>query len=58
MPDHLMNARFQQKIDSTANWEKVDAIVLKIGEIGIEKKTVGTDTAYLMKIGDGTTVWG
>lgn len=31
--------------------------MLKDGEIGIERKAVGADTAYLLKVGDGVTAY-
>lgn len=46
MADHIVNARYQQKIDTTGNWHALNAMVLKAGELGVEKKPVGDGVAY------------
>lgn len=45
-----LNVRFQQRIDTAANWTEVNPTLLA-GEIGIESDT------KKFKFGDGTTLW-
>lgn len=55
MAVHMINARYQQKIDSAERWHSLSAVVLLEGEIGIERKDLGGQAAYLLKVGDGVT---
>lgn len=56
MADKYIDVRIAQKIDTTANWETNNPVLLK-GEIGIEQKIVGESTVYLVKVGDGSLAW-
>lgn len=52
-----LNLRIQQKIDTTTNWDN-STLVLGLGEIGIEQKTLGDGSiTNLVKIGNGSDLW-
>lgn len=46
-----------QKIGKPEDWYSLNAVILQDGEIGIERRDVAGQPAYLMKVGDGTTVY-
>lgn len=54
MSERSLNTRIQNKIDTTANWEKATNFVPKKGEIIVYSDGGGTGIPK-MKVGDGTT---
>lgn len=54
MAERSLNSRMQQKVDTTANWEKATNFIPKKGEIIIYSDAGGAGTPK-MKIGDGST---
>lgn len=57
MAEKSLQARIQNKCDTTANWEKATNFVPKKGEIIVYSDGGGTGVPK-MKVGDGTTVVG
>lgn len=57
MAEKSLQARIQNKIDLTANWEKATNFIPKKGEIIVYSDGGGTGVPK-MKVGDGTTVVG
>ena len=54
MAEKSLQARIQNKIDLTANWEKATNFIPKKGEIIVYSDGGGTGIPK-MKVGDGTT---
>jgi len=44
-------------IHTPEEWYHPDTVILKDGEIGIERREMNGHTAYLMKVGDGNSVY-
>lgn len=58
MAEKLLNARFQQKTDTTVNWNKAGEkeFIPKKGEIIVYQDTTGSVTITKTKVGDGINI--
>lgn len=60
MANKVINTILQARIDTTTNWTTNSSFVLMMGEVGIERKSLGgapETFSHLIKIGDGVSTW-